>query len=47
MLCSVRHLAGKAPDSSLLVFDKLPGQDWQVVNVSKIAGESIAEVPTD
>jgi len=41
----VEHLAGPAPDGTLQVFWWSPAHDWQVVNVSAIAGGSVSGRP--
>ncbi len=42
---NVEHLAGQAPDGSLLVFWWAPTTNWQVVNVSQITAQTISGGP--
>src|SRR5205823_11919714 len=39
---NVEHLAGMSPNGDVLVFYWSPQHDWQVVNVSQIAGAKVA-----
>jgi hypothetical protein len=43
---NVEHLAARSPIDDLLVFWWSPAHDWQVVNVSSIAGPKVGGSPT-